>query len=249
MTLEEYLQKKLHISKKKAENIVNAIHEYKKEKKQNHLTHISIPHYTLGEEIFNSVSHGIGAIFSIVALILMVVKAHGVVPETTVSLFGATMIILYTISCIYHALSPNVLGKKVLRVIDHCNVYLLVFGTYIPMALLGIGGVKGWIFFGGVGFVTLIGIILSCINIEKYQALEVICHLGNGWAALFAIPSLLQTMGMNGLIFLILGGVMYTLGSILYAIGAHKKYMHSVFHIFCLLGTFFHFITVYVYLL
>ena len=101
---------------------------------------IRIPDYTLGEELFNSISHGIGAVFSIVALVLLVVKAHGVLAETAVSLYGSTMIVLYTISCIYHALSPNLEGKKVLRVIDHCNVFLLVYGTYIPAMLLGIGG-------------------------------------------------------------------------------------------------------------
>ena len=249
MTIEEYLEKKLGLKRKKVQEILDCMEEYKRERRKNRLKNIIIPSYSLGEEIFNSVSHGIGAMLSIVALVLMILKAYGALEETCVSLFGATMIILYTISCVYHALSKNLLGKKVLRVIDHCNVYLLVFGTYIPVSLLGMGKVEGWVFFFVVLVVTLVGIVLSCIDIERFQVLEVICHLGNGWASLFAIPSLLGTIGKEGLIYLILGGVMYTLGSILYGLGKKKKYMHCVFHIFCLLGTLFHFITVYCYLI
>ena len=210
---------------------------------------IRIPKYTLGEELFNSISHGIGASLSIAALVLMVVKAHGALAETTVSLFGVSLILLYTISCIYHALSPKIRGKKVLRVIDHCNVYLLVFGTYIPASLLGIGGYLGRILFGVILSVTILGITLSAIDTDRFQVLEVICHLINGWSSLIFIPELLKTMGYNGLIFLILGGLMYTVGSIIYGIGSKKKYMHSVFHIFCLLGSFFHFWCIYFYLI
>ena len=210
---------------------------------------IKVPNYSLGEELFNAISHGIGAGLSIAALVLMVIKAHGALAEVCVSLFGATMIILYTISCIYHSLSRNLEGKKVLRVIDHCNVFLLVFGTYIPMSLIGIGGAIGWVLFGLVGAVTLLGIVLTSINIDKYQVAQVICHLVSGWAALFVIPQLLENIGSGGLFFLILGGIMYTIGSILYAIGKKKPYMHSVFHIFCLLGTLFHFFCIYFYVI
>lgn len=210
---------------------------------------IRIPDYTLGEELFNSISHGIGAVFSIVALVLLVVKAHGVLAETAVSLYGSTMIVLYTISCIYHALSPNLEGKKVLRVIDHCNVFLLVYGTYIPAMLLGIGGRLGWLMCTGVGIVTLIGIILTCINIDKYTLPAVICHLVNGWSVVMVIPKLIQVMGIQGIIYIAVGGVMYTIGAILYGLGKKIRYMHSVFHIFCMLGTFFQFWGIYQYLL
>ena len=218
--------------------------QVKKKKKE-----IRIPKYTLGEEIFNSISHGIGAGLSIVALVLMVIKAHSALAETTVTLFGVTLILLYTISCIYHALSPNIKGKKVLRVIDHCNVYLLVFGTYIPASLLGIGGSLGWVVFSIICSITIFGITLSAIDTDRFQVLEVICHLVNGWISLLFIPRLIENMGIHGLIFLILGGVMYTIGSIIYGIGSKKKYMHSVFHIFCLLGSFFHFWCIYFYLI
>ena len=247
MNLEEYLKENLHIKQSKAREIAYLVEKYKKENKRK--INIKLPKYSKEEELFNSISHGIGAVLSIVALILMVIKANTALEEVTVSLFGATMIILYTISCIYHALSPKLEGKKILRVIDHCNVYLLVFGTYIPMSLLGIKGIMGWIFFAIICTITIIGIILTSINIDKYQALEVTCHLINGWIALIAIPKLLTTIGPQGLFFLILGGIMYTLGSILYGIGSKKKYIHSIFHIFCLLGTISHFICIYFFLL
>jgi len=118
---------------------------------------ISIPDYTLGEELFNSISHGLGALLGAAALALMMVRARGALKVTAAALFGASMILLYTMSCVYHALSADLPAKKVLRVLDHCNVFLLVFGTYIPVALLGINGKPGWILFGVVGFAIMVG--------------------------------------------------------------------------------------------
>ena len=247
MKLENYLMEKLNIDLFEAKKIVLLINQYNKSHKRK--LNIKVPIYTIGEELFNSISHGIGALLSVVALVLMVIKAHSALEEVSVSLFGATMIILYTMSCIYHALSPRLEGKKVLRVIDHCNVFLLVLGTYIPMSLLGIGGTIGWVFFGIVSLITILGIVFTSINIDKNSIIEVICHLISGWACLVAIPKLLLNIGYSGLLFLILGGLMYTIGSILYGIGSKKKYMHSIFHVFCLLGTFFHFWCIYCYLI
>ena len=210
---------------------------------------IKIPKYNLTEELINSISHGIFAGVSIALLVLMVVKAHGAISEVSVTLFGSSMIILYTISCIYHALSPNILGKKVLRVIDHCNVYVLVFCTYLPISFIAIGGTLGWIIFSVLLLVTIIGIITTSINIEKFQKLEVACHLINGWGSLILIKNLLNSMGKEGVFFLVLGGLFYTIGAILYGLGKKKKYMHSIFHFFCMLGTFFHFITIYFFIL
>lgn len=248
MNLDEYLMKELNISKKEAYQISYAVNKYTKEKKKIKLN-IKLPNYTLGEELFNSISHGIGAVFSIVALILMVVKAHGIINEATVSLFGVSMIILYVMSCIYHALPPSLEGKKVLRVIDHCNVFLLVYGTYIPMSLVGVGGKSGLALFIAITIITIIGVLLTAIKIDKTQVLQVICHLLSGWGALFFISQLKNSLGINGLILLIIGGVMYSIGSLLYAIGRKRKYMHSIFHVFCLLGTLFHFLCVYLFLL
>ena len=250
MTLDEYLMSELNVDKEDANKIIDTVHNYKKNKKKNKKKlNILIPYYTLGEEIVNAISHGLGAIFAIVALVLMAVKAEGTLAETTSVLFGCTMILLYTVSCIYHALSPNIEGKKVMRVIDHCNVYLLVYGTYIPISLLGVGGTKGLILFLIVTAVTTFGIVLTSVKIDKTETLQTICHLISGWSVLFVISDLSKTLGAIGLVFLILGGVMYTVGSILYALGEKKRYMHSVFHFFCIFGTVFHFLCVYVCLL
>lgn len=210
---------------------------------------IRIPKYSLSEEIVNNISHGLGSIFAIVALILMLVKSHTPMEYVTISIFGTSLIILYTISCIYHALSPKLTGKKVLRILDHCNVYLLVLGTYIPISLLGVKGVLGWILFSIVTTITIIGIVLSSVAIDKFQIFEVICHLINGWSVLIAIKTLYANITFMGVLFLLLGGIMYSLGAILYCLGAKRKYMHSIFHFFCLAGTIFHFIAIYLYIL
>ena len=210
---------------------------------------ISIPDYTMGEEICNAVTHGLGALLSAVALTLLAIRAHGALSIITVTLFGVAMIQLYTVSCVYHALSPSLAGKKVLRVIDHCNVFLLVFGTYLPVALLGVGGSEGWILLGIVALFTVLGIVLTAIDVDRFQAASVVCHLLSGWSILFGIPSLLRTVGSTGLLYMILGGVMYSIGAVLYGAGKSKRYRHSVFHIFCLLGTICHFWAVYHYLL
>ena len=213
------------------------------------MSKIKIPKYSLSEELINSISHGLGGIFAIVALILMLVKSKTPMEYVTISIFGTTMILLYIISCIYHALSPKLTGKKVLRILDHCNVYLLVLGTYIPISLLGVRGPLGWILFSIVTAISLIGIILSSIAIDKFQVFEVICHLINGWSILIAIKTLYNNITFMGILFLLLGGIMYSLGAILYGIGTKKKYMHSIFHFFCLTGTIFHFIAIYIYVL
>lgn len=211
---------------------------------------IKIPRYSLGEELFNSISHGVAALFAIAGLVLMNVKAtYNALAETTVSIFGATMIILYIMSCIYHALSWRLEGKKVLRVLDHCNVYLLVFGTYIPVALLGVGGWLGWVLFGFVGVVTTVGIVLTAVKIDKFTVMGVICHLLNGWSILFGVPALMQNVGFAGVMWMLAGGIMYTVGSILYGIGSRKKYVHCIFHVLCILGTICHFVAIYGFIL
>ena len=210
---------------------------------------ISIPSYTLGEELFNAISHGFGALLSVAALVLMLIRARNALEVTTAAIFGTSMIFLYTISCVYHALSPRLSGKKVLRVLDHCSVFLLVFGTYIPASLLGVSGVRGWLLFGLVAFFTALGIVFTALDLERYQLAAVICQLLSGWSILMGVCNLKASAGLQGLIWMIAGGAMYTIGAILYGIGKNRKYYHSVFHVFCLLGTFCHFWAIYKYLL
>ena len=212
---------------------------------------IRIPNYTLKEELINSISHGVGALLSILALVMIIIKSSksGALSIVCVTLFGTSIVLLYTMSCIYHALSKNIGAKKVFRVLDHCNVFLLVYGTIIPVCLVGIGGVYGWVFFAIVSLVTALGITLSAIDIDRFQVLEVICHLINGWSVLFFSKLLINNAGINCLILLILGGIMYSAGSILYSIGSNKKYFHSIFHFFCLFGTILHYLAIYLYII
>lgn len=214
---------------------------------------IRIPSYSLAEELWNSISHGIGAGFGIVVLVLMIIKAvndkMGPLAIVSVSIFGSSMIILYTMSCIYHALSKNLKGKKVLRVLDHCNVFLLVWGTYIPIALVGVGGILGWVLFSIVASVSIVGIVLSAVDVDKFTVFEVICHLVNGWSIVAGVIPLYHNCGLAAVLLILGGGLLYSLGAVLYLIGAKKKYMHSIFHFFCLGGTVLHFLAIYLYII
>ena len=218
----------------------------------NLINRIKLPDYTKKEELINSISHGIAFVFSILGLIPMILKAKDFGSLSLISsvIFGIAMVLLYLVSTIYHYPYLNNLSlKKIFRVIDHCNVFLLVLGTIMPVALLGIGGSYGLIFFSITFIITLIGIFFLCINIDKFQFVEVLCHLINGWSILIFLKFLILNIGYYGVIFIILGGVMYSIGSILYFLGSKRKYFHSIFHFFCILGTLFHYISIYFYLL
>ena len=253
MDLVRYLTEHADLTPHQAREAVFLMEEYRRkyhrDGTERQKLRIKVPHYTRGEEIMNSLSHGIGAAFAVVALVLMAVKAKTPLAVVTVCLFGASMILLYTISCIYHALPPRLEGKKVLRVLDHCNVFLLVFGTYIPYSLLAIGGAKGWLQFGIVAAATVIGVTLSAIAVDRFTVSEVICDIVSGWSALFFLKELRASLGPAGLAWLIAGGIIYTVGSVLYGIGSKKRYIHSIFHLFCLAGSFCHFWGLYMYLL
>lgn len=201
---------------------------------------ILIPKYSNLEEIINSVSHGIGSILSIYGLILLTNTK-----SIEALVFGITLFLLYTISCIYHAIPFNLEIKKLFRLLDHCMVFLLVFGTIVPVALVGIGKISGVIYFFLVLILTIIGLIFTITKLDKVQILEVICHLVNGWGIILFSKTLITNCGILSFIFIILGGMVYTIGAVLYCRGAKKKYYHSVFHFFCLFGSFFHFLAIY----
>lgn len=215
-----------------------------------------LPTYTKGEEVFNMTSHIVGAVLGIVATVLCVVMAvihqngYGIV---SAAIYGATMIILYTMSSIYHGLSPNCMtSKKVFQVLDHCTIFLLIAGSYTPFALCTFrpyDAVTGWTIFGIIWAMAIIGIIFNAIDLKKYRVFSMICYLGMGWAIIFKIPLLPQLLGTGGLILLVAGGVAYTIGAILYGVGRKHKYMHSVFHLFILLGSLLHFFCILFYVL
>lgn len=211
------------------------------------MSKVSIPKYTLGEEIANAISHGVGAALAIVALVLLIIKADSAIGVVTGVIYASIMILLYIISCIYHSLSPRLTGKKVLRVMDHCNVLLMVAGTYTPICLSMLGGALGWTMFGIVWGVTILAIVLNCIDIEKYKKMCLACNLLLGWAALIIIKPLVAACPFNGLVLLIGGGVVYSIGAILYGLGKKKRYVHSIFHFFVVGASVLHFFMIYLY--
>lgn len=211
------------------------------------MSKVSIPKYTLGEEIANAISHGVGAALAIVALVLLIIKADSAIGVVTGVIYASIMILLYIISCIYHSLSPRLSGKKVLRVMDHCNVLLMVAGTYTPICLSMLGGALGWTMFGIVWGVTILAVVLNCIDIEKYKKMCLACNLLLGWAALIIIKPLVAACPFNGLVLLIGGGVVYSIGAILYGLGKKKRYVHSIFHFFVVGASVLHFFMIYLY--
>lgn len=215
------------------------------------LDKIEIPKYSLSEEIINGITHGIGSLVSIAALVLTVVFSaiHGN-PWAVVasSIYGSTLIILYTMSTIYHSLKVNK-GKKVLRIIDHCSIYLLIAGTYTPYTLVTLQGTLGWIFFGIVWGSAIIGIILNSIDIKKYKIISMILYLLMGWVILAAIKPLYHSLDIRGFWLLLSGGIIYTIGAVFYGLGRKHKYMHGIFHFFVLAASILHFFSILLYVI
>ena len=214
-----------------------------------------LPKYTKGEEIFNMTSHIVGGALGIVALMLCVVFAavhgngYGVVSG---AIYGVTMVILYTMSSIYHGLNPKRKAKKVFQVLDHCSIYLLIAGSYTPFALCTLreySTALGWTIFGVIWFVAILGIILNSIDIKKFRVFSMICYLVMGWCIVFKINLLPELLGTAGFVLLLLGGLAYTIGAILYGLGKKHKYMHSIFHLFILLGSLLQFFTILLYVM
>ncbi len=212
---------------------------------------ISIPKYSLSEELLNAISHGLGALFGIVGTVLCIVKAANTGDPWRIvsgSIFGVTVLLLYLMSCLYHALKVN-MAKRVFRVIDHCTIFLLIAGTYTPFTLVTLRGTVGWVLFGIVWGMAVLGITLNAVNLKKFSKISVACYLVMGWAIIAAFQPLVEALAPQGVSLLIWGGIAYTVGAILYGIGAKVKYFHSVFHFFCLAGTVLHFFAIYLYVL
>lgn len=205
------------------------------------------PKYTLGEEIFNSVTHGIGAGLAIAGLVLLIIKASSAVGVVTGIIYASIMIVLYVISCVYHSLSFRLKGKKVLRILDHCNIQLMVAGTYTPICLSLLGGTLGWVMFSIVWAVTVVAVVFNCLNVEKYKVVSIFCNLILGWAALFIMKPLMAACSSTGIALLIWGGVVYSIGAIIYGLGHKIRYMHSIFHFFVMGGSILHYFMIFFY--
>lgn len=211
-----------------------------------------LPDYTKGEEIFNMVTHIVGGAFGIAALVLCVVKCaleHNTWGVVSSAIYGASLIILYTISSVYHGLHVS-LGKKVMQVIDHCTIYFLIGGTYTPILLTKLReNHPGWAFslFGIVWGLSIFAAVFTAIDHNKYKRLSMICYIAIGWVIVIAAKPTIESIGIPALLWILGGGVSYTVGAVLYVKGKkkHIRYMHSVFHLFVLLGSFLQFVAVY----
>lgn len=211
--------------------------------------------YSTGEEIANSITHGIGLIFAIAGLVVMIVFASlygNVWQVVSVSIYGTTLVLLYTMSTLYHSFSKDRV-KKIFKIFDHASIYLLIAGTYTPFTLVVLrqAGSIGWIIFGVVWSMALLGIIFGSIFIGKYRILKVITYIIMGWAIIFATPDLIKIVKenniMNCVYWLGAGGLFYTIGAVFYII--KKKYFHSIWHLFVIAGSVCHFISIMFYVL
>lgn len=223
------------------------VKEYKKENNKLEKK-IELPKYKLSEELINSISHGIGSILSIVAFILCIIKANSGLAIFSVFFYCISSFILYLMSCLYHALKHNN-AKRIFRIIDHCSIYLLIAGTYTPVVLLTLKPILGWTIFSTVWIMAIIGIVLNAIDLKKFKVISMILYLVMGWCIIFSFKELWNSMNHIGIYLLLLGGIMYTLGAILYGLGKKKKYMHSIFHIFCVIASICFFLSIYIYVL
>ena len=214
-----------------------------------------LPIYTKGEEIFNMTSHIVGGALGIVALVLCIIfsaihkNTYAIVSSV---IYGVMMIILYTMSSIYHGLKPQGKAKKVFQVLDHCSIFLLIAGSYTPFCLVTFreyNSILGWTIFAIIWSMAVLGIVLNSIDIKKYKIFSMICYLGMGWCIIFTANLLPKLLGISGVILLVTGGVAYTVGAILYGVGKKKKYIHSIFHLFILLGSILQFFCILLYVI
>jgi hemolysin III len=213
-----------------------------------------LPDYTRGEEIFNTVSHIVGGALGVAALTLCVVfaaiksDAWAVVSS---AIYGASLVILYCMSSIYHGLRPP-LAKKVFQILDHCAIYFLIAGTYTPVLLCSIRRLSpgwAWTMFGIVWGLTALATTLTAIDLEKYKLFSMFCYLGMGWCIVIAGKVTLKAVPLPGLALILAGGILYTIGAVLFSLGEKIRYMHSVFHLFVIAGSVLHFFAILFYII
>lgn len=200
---------------------------------------------TLEEEFANSITHGIGIIFSVVAISLLI--TFSVLNGTAIhvfssSLFGGSILILYTFSTLYHAIQSTTI-KPLLRTFDHISIYFLIAGTYTPFLLIALGGMLGWIYFGVIWGLTLVGVVYKIFYTHRFAKLSLILYLGMGWLAIFFIQPLIKSLEVVELSLIASGGISYTLGVIFYT-NKTMLYAHAIWHLFVLTGTVLHFIAI-----
>lgn len=213
-----------------------------------------LPDYTRGEEIANMVTHIIGGVFALAVIPLLVVTAalHGN-PWAAVSgaVYGTTLLIMFTVSSIYHGLKPG-RAKRVMRVIDHCDIYFLIAGTYTPILLAGIRPINpamAWTLFAVEWALAAVAVTLNAVDLKRFEKISMVCYIGMGWGVIVMIEPTIRAMTASGFALLLAGGIAYTIGAVLYAVGKRVRYIHSVFHVFVLIGSVLHFLAILLYIM
>ena len=201
----------------------------------------------------NMVTHIVGGAFAIIATALCLYKSipDGSTPLVCALLYGFSMILLYTMSSIYHGLRPGT-AKKVLQVLDHCSIYALIAGTYTPIVLCALAPkypAIGWGLFAAEWLLAITAATLTAIDLRKYKVLSMVCYIGMGWGIIFFLPQITDVLPPAGFGLLLAGGIAYTVGAVLFGLGKHMKWMHSLFHIFVVLGSALQFLTIILYVL
>lgn len=206
--------------------------------------------YSIGEEIFNSVTHGVGAGLAVAATVLLIVRAVLYAPAdgrgfyvTSFAIFGASLVVLYLMSTLYHALTPYG-AKKVFAIFDHSSIYLLIAGTYTPFCLTTLRGSVGWVLFGVIWGLAIAGMTFYAIFGSRMRILSAITYVLMGWLVVFAFKPMVQNLNPLSLKLVLAGGVAYTVGCIFYAL-KKIKWMHCIWHIFVMFGSILHFFSVY----
>ena len=207
-----------------------------------------LPRYSIGEEVMNMVTHIVGGAFGIIGAALCMYKTipHGGIPLFCALLYGSSMILLYTMSSVYHALRPGT-AKKVLQVLDHCSIYGLIAGTYTPIVLCALAPkypAVGCGLFAAEWILAIIAATLTAIDLRKYKILSMVCYIGMGWGIIFFLPQITAVLPPAGFGLLLAGGIAYTIGAVLFGLGKHIKWMHSLFHIFVVAGSVLQFLTI-----
>ncbi len=210
----------------------------------------STPEYSVSEEIAHTITHGVGALLSIAGLAILVAFAsiHGNVWHiVSSSIYGATLIILYSASTLYHGVShPR--AKSILQQFDHAAIYLLIAGTYTPFLLVSLRGVWGWSLFGVIWSIAIFGMVTEFVSAKRFEKLSLWLYLGLGWIVVLAIKPMLASVAPGGLLLLLLGGLSYSLGVIFY-VREQMAYSHAIWHLFVLAGSVFHFFSILFYVI
>jgi len=212
--------------------------------------HKRIGQYSETEEKVNIITHASGLFLSVVALVLLVMRAlrYGdTLHVITFTVFGLSMILLYTSSTLYHS-AKDITTRGKLQVFDHASIYVLIAGTYTPFTLIVLPGNLGWIMFGIIWTLALGGVIIKLFFTGRFDLLLTIMYVALGWIVVIALKPLIANLAIEGVILLFAGGIAYTLGAVIYGI---KKIPgnHAIFHFFVLIGTLCHFLSIYFFVL